>query len=241
MNHSHGHEPPKEGPRHNMLVVGDKAIFLSHLPMFMAPHNLQFILEATLASKENGADKTYFADRQSHPDTRVYTLEPEVLDLDRLLAPDSGNSQPRSFKGTVFRGHLERGGLRIKDLTDIQVNVENIIYSQRFDPGLDKSEHLEYILFGKGQDLFLAHVIAAPPDFDQILSVQIDTPPTQDEITRGVRVSFLERRNISPQRVKEGDTIQGRGHVTGAHQFLNLQFQAGVEFYFEEGELSSQM
>ena len=67
-----------------MLVVGEKGIFLSHLPMFMAPHNRQFILHVALAEDKNDI---YFKDRQNHRDTRIYTLEPEVLQLKKVLAP----------------------------------------------------------------------------------------------------------------------------------------------------------
>ena len=45
----HSHGPVKAA--HNMVVVGEHRIFLSHLPMFMAPHNAQVILEATFAKQ----------------------------------------------------------------------------------------------------------------------------------------------------------------------------------------------
>ena len=237
MNHSH-EKHKKDEPRHNMLVVGEKGVFLSHLPMFMAPHNLQFLLDVAFTNQGNDL---YFKDRQNHPDTKIYTLEPEVLQLKHLLAPDADKAAQRSFKGTVFRGHLERGGTRIEGLTDIQINIKKIIYSQQFGPGLEKSDHLEYILFGNGPELFLAHVIAAPPDFDQILSVKIDNPPTPDEMAAGVRVQILGRRNSASQRIKAGESITAQGHATGAHQFLDLHIQAGVEFYLETGELAAQM
>ena len=235
MNPSHLEEHQPEEPRHNMLVVGEKCIFLSHLPMFMETHNLQFILQATFTKGDKGADQIYFDDRQSHRNTRIYTLQPGVIELEGLSAPGG------PFTGSAFRGHLERGGHQIESLTDIQVNIQKIVYSQRFGPGFDKSDHLEYILFGKGQELFLAHVIAAPPDFDQIISVKMDDGPNADELSRGVRVAILGRKNAGSKRIKEGEKVQAQGHVAGAHQFLDLHIQAGVEFYFEEGDLATQM
>jgi len=203
MDHSHD-KHKKEEPRHNMLVVGEKGIFLSHLPMFMAPHDRQFILDVALAKEKNDI---YFKDRKNHRDTRVYTLEPEVLELKKLLALAGDKSAQRSFKGTVFRGHLERGGTRIEGLSNIPVNVKNIVYSQQFGPGLEKSDQLEYILFGSSPELFLAHVIAAPPDFDQILSVRIENGPTTDEIGRGV---LLAREGVADgrhERFRERDAL----------------------------------
>jgi hypothetical protein len=32
---------------HGMLIVGEEAIYVSHLPMWMRPHNFQVILEVT--------------------------------------------------------------------------------------------------------------------------------------------------------------------------------------------------
>lgn len=217
-----------------MLLVGETDIFLSHLPMFMVPHNIQLILEATFQKANTQIDNIYFQDRKTHPKTKIYTLEPEVLEAETLF-------RPRTFEGKVFRGHLERGGQSIDALTEIQVNVKRVVYAQVFGPGLDKSDRLEYILFGREPEFFLAHVITAPPDFDQVLSVTIDNPPTPDELARGVRVSVLDRSNSASKRIREGEKLVAQGHVTGAHQFLSLNIQGGTEFYLEEGELASQM
>jgi len=223
-----------------MMVVGEKSVFLSHLPMFMPPHNFQVILEATFTSGGINVQDVYTRDRQSHGQTKMYTLRPEEsFKLPSLFTPDPPSRN--SFKGTIFRGHLERGGEEIEGLTNIDVNVKRVVYAQKFGRGFDKSDKLTYILFGRGQELFLAHVIARPPDFDQILSVKIDNPPSDEELSRGVSVVIPDRENSASRRIKEKEKVVGQGHVTGAHQFLQLQIQADVEFYFEEGELSSSM
>jgi hypothetical protein len=92
---------------HNMLVIGEQTVYLSHLPMFQEkgqppmPHRYQAILEATFAQRED-----YAKDRQAHPATTIYTLNPE----DFVLADLASQGQPlQSLKAkTVFRGHLER-------------------------------------------------------------------------------------------------------------------------------------
>ena len=237
MNDQHAqHEP--ELPPHNMMVVGEKSVFLSHLPMFMSPHNFQVILEATFTSVGKNVQEIYTKDRQSHRQTKMYTLSPkESFKLPSLFTPNPPSRN--SFKGTVLRGHLERGGEEIAGLIKIEVNVKRIVYAQKLGGGFDKADKLTYILFGRGQELFLAHVIAKQPDFDQILSVKIANPPSDEELSRGVSVVITDRENSASHRLKEGEKVVGQGHVTGAHQFLQLQIQAGVEFYFEEGELSS--
>jgi hypothetical protein len=239
-----GHNAPpaeeeEEIPPHNMMVIGEKSVYLSHLPMFMDPHNFQVILEATFTSGGRNVQELYTKDRQTHPQTKMYSLSPaERFELSSLITPLTPSR--KSFKGTVIRGHLERKGrATIRGLSNVDVNIKRVVYAQELTEGFDKSATLRYILFGQGKELFLAHVIAAAPDFDQLLSVQIKNPPTDEELKRGVSVELLDRANSATHRLKEHEKVMARGHVTGAHQFLQLEIQAGTEFYFEEGELSS--
>ena len=126
----------------------------------------------------------------------------------------------------------------IKGLKDIVVTVKQVMHAQKFEPADDKPEELTYFLFGKGMELFLAHSIIKPPDFDQIVSVKIpDNHFTEDELRRGVSAVFQDRKNTASQRLKEKQQAGGQFHVSGAHQFLKLQVQSGTEWYFEEGEL----
>src|SRR5580765_6460308 len=208
--HPHDHDHEDEPPRHNMLVVGEKSIFLSHLPMFMPPHNFQVILEASFTNKGRPVDDIYFQDRHSHRGTKMYTLQPEVFKLASLFSPGSHQSPRRSFKGTVFRGHLERGGQAIAGLTSVDINVKRVVYAEKLGPGLDKPEKLTYHLLGNHEEFFLAHVIGAPPDFDQLLSVEIENPPAVEDLDRGVRVVILDRANSASRRIKEKESVQGQ-------------------------------
>ena len=237
----HGMDMPheEEEPPHNMMVVGEKSVYLSHLPMFMSPHNFQVILEAEITQGGKSVREIYVKDRQSHPKVKMYTLEPQdsfkLPTLFRPLPP------PRSsFKAKLFRGHLERGGEELSGLTNFDVKIKRVIYSEELDGTRTKPDKLTYILFGRPDELLLAHVIAAPPpDFDQLISVKIDGHQfTEQELMQGVEVVFLERANTAAERLKEKEKLPARGHVTGAHQFLNFNVEGVREFYFEEGDLA---
>jgi hypothetical protein len=236
-----------------MLVVGEQTMFLSHLPMFeamdgaettyTAPVRYQVILEASFTKEGNDVQGAYARDRQEHPATKMYTLSPECFVLPDLFTPTPQNPSRASFKATVFRGHLERDGQEIETLSDVTVRVKRVVHARQFKPRqfkpMDgKPEKLEYLLFGKGQEFLLAHWIAKPPDFDQIIAVKIDNETfTDEELSQGISVVIRERENSSSQRIKEGEQVTGQGHVTGAHQFSELHMQATREVYFEEGEL----
>ena len=233
---------------HNMMVVGNSTVFLSHLPMFeelnkrgntyLTPHRFQVIIEVTFTKNGSNVQSIYTNDREAHPAVKMYTINPECFILTDLFRSGSQTPSLSSFKGTIFRGHLERGGRSITKLEGVDVIVKNIIHARMFDPSTEKPDSLTYILFGKEQDLFLAHWISKPPDFDQIMSVSLQSRPFSDEeLDRGIEVVFRERPNSSASRIKVGETLIGQGHAAGAHQFLNLKVMGGIEFYFEEGEL----
>jgi hypothetical protein len=233
-----------------MLVVGNETVFLSHLPMFKglneqatdytSPHRYQVILEVNFTG--NGKDVTdiYTKDRQGSPGTKMYTLNPEPLILARLFTPDVQNPALGSFKATVIHGHLERKPHHvIGGLEDVVVTVKKVVHAQKFDPGATKPEKLRYFLFGKGEELFLAHVITKPPDFDQIVSVKVaDHSFTNEELNREVNVIFPDRDNTASQRIKENQQAPGKFQVIGTPQSFESAVQAGIEYYFEEGELA---
>ena len=222
---------------HNMAIVGDRRIYLSHLPMFMSPHNAQVILEATFVRDGKSVDDLYFADRAAHPSIRFYTLRPEEFVLDELFA--AGGPPRTQFKATVFRGHLEKGGGAIDLLTDIDVRVKHILHAHTFE-GMDKLPTLSHVLFGGDDGLLLAHFISKPPDFDQILSVTVTGDlPTGEALTHGPTVEVPGRANQATNRLKAGETVPALCHVVGAHEFLNVTLSVRAELYFEEGELSS--
>ncbi len=195
---SHESHEEENLPPHNMMVVGERGVYLSHLPMFMTPHNFQVILEADFTLGGKSVREIYFKDRQSHPKVKMYTLEPqdpfELSTLFRPLPP------PRSsFGAKLFRGHLERGGTELNGLTDFEVKVKRVIYAEELDGTRTKPDELTYILFGRPEELFLAHLIAAPPDFDQIISVKIDGHNfTERELQTASRSSFLREKTAPP-------------------------------------------
>lgn len=228
----HQHEGSGEGKAtHNMLVVGQQTVFLSHLPMFnepgfVTPHRFQVILEAEFAPSDSDPQALYFNDRKTHPATKIYTLNPAEFVLPNLV---SKTALLRKFTAQLFRGHLEKGGKAIAK--DVTVNVKNVIHFREFAPPSPGLKNLTYILFGKGQELFLAHLITKPPDFDQVISISADHKFTDDDLRRGVQIIFGRENSIS-QRLEEkqevGGEIQGIGKI---------KVQGSTEFYLEEGEL----
>ena len=244
------HQGPSFGG-HGMLIVGEETVYLSHLPMFMLPHNFQAILEVAFDGEGDPYER-YLHDRR-HTGAKLYTLNPmEEFNLTDLTV-DPADVDPRnpmlppprrsSFNAKIFRNHFERGGMSI--LENVVVDVRNVVLFRQLDVYAPYAEvppllpQLEYFLVGKAQELFLAHVITQPPDFDQILSVKVDGHEFTDEALRhGVLVTVPERANSPSERIKEGERTVAEAQLAGnAFETVEIQVETGTEFYFEEGEL----
>jgi hypothetical protein len=241
--------PLEDMPKtHNMMIVGSKSAYVSHLPMFeglnpdgsnefASPHRRQVIMEVTFTQGGKDVTPIYLADRISHPNERMYTLEPSKFVLGRV---DPAGAALKSFEGdSVFRGHLERPPRRriIGASGPFQVNVKNVIYFHKFDPRATKPKQLEYILFGKGAELVLAHLITLPNDFDQIISIKAPGHGLTDaQLSQGLRVVIAGRDNDPLKRLREKDKTTGELQLPGLTARM-LPLEVVREFYFEESEL----
>jgi hypothetical protein len=235
----------EDGPNtHNMLVFGDQTVFFSHLPMFagvnqtrtdfISPHRFQVILQADLTPEQMAA---YTKDRQANPTTQFYTLGPEQFVLTRLFEPQ-GAPQKRDFAATIFRGHLEEKPRHpVAGLERVTVKIARVVHGRHLDPRAAKPAALEYLVFGRGPERFLAHAIFAPQDFDHVLKLTAITPaPTDKDLEQDVRVSITGRDNVAAQRLREGQKVDGMLRV-GSGTATKVQLEVGKRIYFEEGEL----
>jgi hypothetical protein len=225
---------------HNWVLVGSNTAFLSHLPMFdhfnkkgtdyLTPHRFQVILRASFESRGSDVTNLYFADRQSHAPTKMFTVQPTK----RFVLHQLAATPPlTSFDGTVFRGHLERGGQPISGLQDVTIKVEKVIHFHKFDSKAKAPDELEYFLFGRGKEFFLTHSIVRPPDFDQILSVDVTGADlTNDQLSSAILIRVPNRKNVPADRIKPDQQVTAE-NPSGA----KLAIRALREFYFEQGEL----
>ena len=225
MHHGSMDQPHAMGV-HGMLFFGEGTLYLSHLPMFMSMHDRQVLREVTLTAPGQDAQAVYLADRRATGE-RVYTLVPERFSLQRLDA--EGDDALRTFQGTLHRGHFEKPGNEAI-LEDLRVDVTNVIHFRRFDPQATVLSELQYLLFGHPGELYLAHWITRPPDFDQVLPAKSIRPDfSEEELRHGVVLTCPGRKNRITDRLRDGEKASANGNVT---------LEPGRELYLEEGELA---
>ena len=92
----------------------------------------------------------------------------------------------------------------------MKVKIARVVHRRKFDPQVSKPAALEYLLFGRGPERFLAHAIFSPPDFDHVVKVNSVSPGLTDrDLSRTVHVAIPDRRNVAGQRLREGQRVEG--------------------------------
>jgi hypothetical protein len=234
--HAHGGQTAMEEAAHpeadvhGMLMVGEEAVFLSHLPMFGHDHHdVQAILAVHL-SDGAGDPQAAYADDRRRTGEGIYTLEPRHFFLPHIVEPEPGQECLCEITGDIYRGHFERGGIDI--LPNVTATIDQVVHFRRFDPHAVPLPHLTYLLFGAGDELFLAHLITRPPDFDQVVSVAIGGALPAAELRQGPTLAVPGRANRIGERLQPGERVAAVLEGGAA-----IAIEVGREFYLEEGEL----
>ena len=119
------------------------------------------------------------------------------------------------------------------------MTLKQQVHWHPFRTSHNRPEALTYLLFGKGDDLFLAHGISVAPNYDQIASVTPSTP--LGEIPRGAQLVLPKRGD--GKALKAGESVSGMMIVDqGPEQPTLLQpidLKVASVIYLEKGELTS--
>lgn len=215
---------------HGMLVLGSESIYVSHLPMFTDKHRYQAIWEVSFGEE---ADKVYRAVRARPENAKlVFTLKPTELfrlpELQRMRL---------TFQADVFQGHFERKGNK-RILQDVLVTIKQPAHWHPFRSRHEPPDSLTYILFGKGNELFLAHWISAAPSYDQIVSVTPSVP--LGDIPEGAQ--FVLPKRGDGEALQSGESVSGLMIVSrGEEEALRVKpvdLKVGSVIYLEKGELA---
>jgi hypothetical protein len=183
---------------HGMLVFGEDVLYMSHLPMFMRPHNFQVLLEVDFDEDVRRLP----ADDRGATGDGMYTWDRRKFSIAELDPAGDGPARD-SMVGNLVRGHFERGGTPIA--TDVVARVLDGVHFHDLDIDArpDEGGELSYLCFGRGGRLHLAHEIAAGPDFDQVLAARLAPGTITDQAGRSAeedaedRIGFRQAQPVS--------------------------------------------
>lgn len=190
---ANGDTPAKHGT-HGMVMFGRTALWASHLPMYEAPHDAQVVLAVELVDPTI-AD----AYRRELGEAPLVTFVPEPFDL-RVLEP-GGTGMP-TLRGTIVRGHFERGGEVWRE--DVETRTR-IVWYRAIDGGAQDAAAA--VAFGNGNETYLMNLVGARPGTDRIVAVEGPAPTAaegvvvSDEVLAGhgwrnPRVVYEERADL---------------------------------------------
>ncbi|CAH0991026.1 hypothetical protein SIN8267_01127 [Sinobacterium norvegicum] len=175
---------------HGMFMVGDKSLFLLHMPMFTnEKHMYQVILKAELSPEM----MSYYRQLRAENPSKAYNLI--NVDNDKFTLPDLKSGQVTSFKATLFDGYSNDGGGTPGKIlkNNIAVKVSKVVVFRHFNFSIDRPAALNFIIFGEGDEMHLSHYIARDPDFQQIITLSTDIDwLSEAQIESGVELSFAE-------------------------------------------------
>jgi hypothetical protein len=245
--HHHGSGECDSTGRHGMLLFGADPPYLSHLPMYECPHNVQFVGEAGF---DAGTRDLLRADRARHGDG-MYTFDPVPFPIAEL-EPRDGIAARTSMEGALVRGHFERGGTPIA--SRVSVDVRSVAWFSQLDVDAkpEPGRTLSYLCFGRGDRVYLAHELRERPSFDQVLAVrfvpgtvrtQVGHPLVDDvsaiRFEPAQHASFGRDDDVE-HRLRAGEVVTASFPTTrspGAARGFTVEVEVERELYLEINEL----
>jgi len=145
---------------HGMVIFGKNAGYVSHLPMYHAPHNYQLIMKIKPQNLENSAALAGY-EKWTALGEKLFTIAPQTMDLAKVI-----DGKISEFQAILYKGHFEKDG---EPLGKILVKVEKILLANSLVPNTPVSD--AYILFGGDGEYFGAYKIGGKPSYDTIVKV----------------------------------------------------------------------
>jgi hypothetical protein len=233
--------------RHGMLLFGEGPLYLSHLPMYDCPHNVQAVLEAEL---DEAAAAALRRDRVGNADG-LYTVDPAEFPIAEL-DPHGDGPRRTSLAATLVRGHFERGGTPI---ADARIDVRGVVRYSVLDVNAQAQagQELTYLCFGRPGRLYLVHELKARPSFDQVLAVRLVPGTVRTLVGRSLDEDVLGfgfddaqqvhvgRDDRADQRLRAGDSVTASFKLTRSltrARGFTVSLEVERELYLEIKELA---
>jgi hypothetical protein len=195
---------------HGLVLLGTDTVYAVHMPTFTAPYDFQAVLRVTLDTD------AYRTARKRYGTSPLFTVSPRTLLL-KDLEPGA------SFSADLYFGRFGRDG---ELLGEVRVGLEERLYVGH----PTERAALRYVLFGREQ-LYLAHALTRPPDFDQVLTAQL----AGEWLALGVVGETAAHLVTIPNRPND---LAGRLHPGEQLTTGETELQVLAEVYLETADLA---
>lgn len=184
---AHEHGEHKLVGSHGMVVIYDKSagFLVSHLPLYVAPHDYQIVYKISIAQSHLLLDKL-------RHDT--VTVLPETFDLRKML-----NNETFSVEATFFQGHFERGGkelFKAKIFFDQQVMAHKV--KVKSENKKDSEQAVFYVAPISDTKDIAVHKIQEQPSYDAIGIINL-TKEARQALSQCKNPTFINVKSITEQ------------------------------------------
>jgi hypothetical protein len=180
---------------HGMVLFGSEKLYLSHIPLFGNPHNIQVVVEAKIVAGSVPSTAAFA--------NQLYTVRPRPFSLS-----DLANGTLRTITGTVYLGNFESGGTPA--FQNVTFEVSRTVFRRGLVQQTPKSPTLDYIAVGTPTEPYLVHILDAPSAWDHIVKVQLPEDSWLDAaaLEAGTIVSIEGGVNSMQTRLRANSTIE---------------------------------
>jgi hypothetical protein len=188
-----------------MVVFGTAGeAYVSHIPMFGPPHDVQAVVAGSFTALDGGALPKTLSDR-------LYTFVPDKMSLDAFRSGSLGELQ-----GQIFVGNFEAGGQALP--SRFRFRASRVVHQHVLDAGAKEPE-LGYLLLGSRKGTFAVHRIAGSPSFDEVLEVELSGDvPSDAELAAGVPANLAGLPDAVAGRI--GLVPAGKTVKAGSRSFV---------------------
>ncbi len=206
---------------HGMVLFGSDRLYLSHIPLYTAPHNIQVVVEVKIASGVP-ADQQQFG-------TRNVTVKPSAFSLH-----DLAHGVLTNVTGTIYFGNFESGGTPA--FRNVKFEVTRVIFERAMSTSTPANPSLDYIAIGTPAQPYLVHVIDAPPSFDHIVAVRLPKASFLDaaSLEAGTVVRIDGQANSVTKRLKPQAIVSGvKLEADGTPADVDVNVSSSIEIVSE--------
>lgn len=165
--HQYIHDTLENTPDiHGFVMMGNDHLFLEHVPMFnMENHEYQCILRASISSD---AMKLVNNQREKNPNTPLLVAN---LNTDLYILPEVASGIRTSFEGEILIWETDDPEKNPRLIPQVTVTIEHVVHYRHFALQISQPSSLSYLMFGKGDEVFLSHYMNKPPEFMHLLQL----------------------------------------------------------------------
>ena len=203
---------------HGMILFGSgEDYYVSHLPMWMNPHDYQLIAKVKLPKAVYG-----LLNRKKKEGATLFSISP----TSNFVLPRFALGEV-NFSAELYNGHFERGGQRLRT---INIEFESLVFFKKLrrEESQPPPNRQKYIVFGRRGNQFMVHIAHGAPEIDEILEIQpilnsdILNPIVQGRVLEFTCHTSDTRKNMrgldetQPQNCKPDRVVQQFRSCAGA-------------------------